>query len=44
MGVLKGADLLRLDNIKQMETPIASIGGAGTFDGIMTGVVAVLLA
>ena len=45
MGVLIGADILRLKNIKQLGTPLASIGGAGTFDGIfITGVVAVLLA
>jgi uncharacterized membrane protein len=45
LGVLIGADLLRLKDIRQLGTPIASIGGAGTFDGIfMTGIVAVLLA
>lgn len=45
MGVLIGADLLRLHNIRQMGIPMASIGGAGTFDGIfITGIVAVLLA
>lgn len=45
MGVLIGADILRLRAIKSMGAPIASIGGAGTFDGIfMTGIVAVLLA
>jgi len=45
IGVLIGADLLRLHNIRQMGTPLASIGGAGTFDGIfLTGIVAVLLA
>jgi uncharacterized membrane protein len=45
MGVLIGADLLRLGDIRRMGTPIASIGGAGTFDGIfITGIVAVLLA
>lgn len=45
MGVLIGADLLRLQNIRHMGAPIASIGGAGTFDGIfLTGIVAVLLA
>jgi len=45
LGVLIGADLLRLADIRKMGTPIASIGGAGTFDGIfITGVVAVLLA
>lgn len=45
LGVLIGADLMRLKNIRQMGIPIASIGGAGTFDGIfLTGIVAVLLA
>ncbi|MGM0595117.1 MAG: DUF1614 domain-containing protein [Pseudomonadota bacterium] len=45
MGVLIGADLLRLRDIRRMGAPIASIGGAGTFDGIfITGIVAVLLA
>ncbi|MGX2039006.1 DUF1614 domain-containing protein [Methylocaldum sp. MU1018] len=44
LGVLIGADLLRLKDIRRMAAPIASIGGAGTFDGIfMTGLVAVLL-
>jgi uncharacterized membrane protein len=44
-GVLIGADLLRLDDIRKMGAPIASIGGAGTFDGIfLSGLVAVLLA
>jgi uncharacterized membrane protein len=42
--VLIGADLLRLKDIRRMGTPVTSIGGAGTFDGIfMTGIVAVLL-
>jgi len=45
LGVLIGADLMRLGNIRKMGIPIASIGGAGTFDGIfLTGIVAVLLA
>ena len=45
LGVLLGADVLRLKDIRAMGTPIASIGGAGTFDGIfITGIVAVLLA
>ncbi|NIR59595.1 MAG: DUF1614 domain-containing protein [Gammaproteobacteria bacterium] len=45
LGVLVGADLLRLGDIRRMGTPVASIGGAGTFDGIfITGIVAVLLA
>lgn len=45
LGVLIGADLLRLKDIRELGTPLASIGGAGTFDGIyLTGLVAVLLA
>jgi uncharacterized membrane protein len=45
MGVLIGADLLRLPDIDRLHTPIASIGGAGTFDGIFfTGIIAALLA
>ncbi len=45
MGVLIGADILRLKDIRRLGAPVASIGGAGTFDGIfMTGVLAVLLA
>jgi uncharacterized membrane protein len=44
LGVLIGADLLRLKDVRRMAAPVASIGGAGTFDGIfMTGLVAVLL-
>lgn len=45
LGVLIGADLLHLKDIRKLGTPVASIGGAGTFDGIfLTGIVAVLLA
>jgi len=45
LGVLIGADLLRLKDVRKMGVPVASIGGAGTFDGIfITGIVAVLLA
>ena len=45
LGVLIGADLLRLGDIRKMGVPLASIGGAGTFDGIfLTGIIAVLLA
>ena len=45
MGVLIGADLLNFKHIPRMGAMIASIGGAGTFDGIfMTGILAVLLA
>jgi len=44
LGVLIGADLLRLKDVARLGAPIASIGGAGTFDGIfLTGIVAVLL-
>lgn len=44
LGTLIGADLLNLANIGRLGAPIASIGGAGTFDGIfLTGIVAVLL-
>jgi len=44
-GVLIGADILRLNNIAAFGTPVAAIGGAGTFDGIfMTGIIAALLA
>lgn len=45
LGVLIGADLLRMKDISRLGTPYASIGGAGTFDGIfITGIVAALLA
>ena len=45
LGTLIGADLLNLDKIQGLGAPIASIGGAGTFDGIfMNGLLAVLLA
>src|SRR6201994_3818554 len=45
MGTLIGADLSNLDKINGLGAPVASIGGAGTFDGIfLTGVLAVLLA
>jgi uncharacterized membrane protein len=45
MGTLIGADLLNLDVVQELGAPVASIGGAGTFDGIfLTGIMAVLLA
>ena len=45
LGVLIGADLLRIKDIRKMGTPIAAIGGAGTFDGVfITGIIAALLA
>jgi uncharacterized membrane protein len=45
LGTLIGADLLNLDKVKKLGAPVASIGGAGTFDGIfVTGILAVLFA
>jgi len=45
VGVLLGADVLHLPDIRDLGPPIASIGGAGTFDGIfLTGILAALLA
>ncbi len=42
---LIGADLLNLGRIQGLGTPVASIGGAGTFDGIfLTAILAVLIA
>ncbi|NTU49213.1 MAG: DUF1614 domain-containing protein, partial [Syntrophobacteraceae bacterium] len=44
LGTLIGADLLHLDKLSVLKAPVASIGGAGTFDGIfLTGILAVLL-
>jgi uncharacterized membrane protein len=38
-------DLLNLDAVRGLGAPVASIGGAGTFDGIfLIGIMAVLLA
>jgi uncharacterized membrane protein len=45
LGPLIGADLLHLKEIVKIAPATASIGGAGTFDGIvLSGIVAVLLA
>jgi len=45
LGVLIGADLLNLGDLQSLGAPVASVGGAGTFDGVfLTGVIAVLLA
>jgi uncharacterized membrane protein len=48
LGTLLGADVLHLLNAKtskSLHSPLLSIGGAGTFDGIfLTGILAVLLA
>ena len=45
LGTLIGADLSNLDKVSGLGAPVASIGGAGTFDGIfLTSIFAVLLA
>jgi uncharacterized membrane protein len=45
LGTLIGADLLNLNKVQGLGAPIASIGGAGTFDGIfVTGLLALLYA
>jgi uncharacterized membrane protein len=45
LGTLIGADLFNLDKIRGLGAPVASIGGAGTFDSIfLTGIIAVLIA
>ncbi len=44
LGVLIGGDLLNLKEIPRLGAPVASIGGAGTFDAIfLGGIIAVLL-
>lgn len=45
LGALIGADLLNLHKIPKLGAPVASIGGAGTFDGVfLSGIIAVVLA
>jgi len=45
LGTLIGADLLNIGQIQALGAPIASIGGAGKFDGIfLTGILSVFLA
>jgi len=45
LGTLIGADLSNLHKIPRLGAPVASIGGAGTFDGVfLSGIIAVLLA
>ena len=45
LGTLIGADLLNLGAVQGLGAPVASIGGAGTFDGIfLIGILAVLIA
>jgi uncharacterized membrane protein len=44
LGTLIGADITNLHNIPKLGAKIASIGGAGTFDGIfLSGIIAALL-
>ena len=45
LGTLLGADILNIGAIAELGTPVASIGGAGTFDGVfLSGILAVLIA
>jgi uncharacterized membrane protein len=45
LGTLIGADLTNLGKVRRLGSPLVSIGGAGTFDGVfVAGIVAVLLA
>jgi uncharacterized membrane protein len=44
LGTLIGGDLLHLRDVRAMAPAVASIGGAGTFDGVfLSGIAAVLL-
>lgn len=44
LGTLIGADLSNIDKLSSLGGGVASIGGAGTFDGVfLSGIVAVLL-
>ena len=45
LGTLIGADLMNFNRLSELNAPVASIGGAGTFDGIfLTGIASVLIA
>lgn len=45
LGTLVGADLTNLGKVRRLGAPVASIGGAGTFDGVfLAGIIAVVLA
>ncbi len=45
LGTLIGADITNFDKVRGLGAPVASIGGAGTFDGIfLTSIIAVLFA
>ena len=44
LGTLLGADLLNLHRLRSLGAGVASIGGAGTFDGVfLSGIIAVFL-
>ena len=44
LGTLIGGDLLNLHKLGELGASVASIGGAGTFDGVfLSGIVAVVL-
>jgi uncharacterized membrane protein len=44
LGTLIGADLLNLRRLRELGAGVASIGGAGTFDGVfLSGMIAVVL-
>jgi len=44
LGTLIGADLLNLSRLRELGAGVASIGGAGTFDGVfLSGIIAVVL-
>ena len=44
LGTLVGGDIMNLGRIQGLGAPVASIGGAGTFDGVfLSGILAVLL-
>lgn len=45
LGTLIGGDLLNLGRVQSLGTSVASIGGAGTFDGVfITGLLAMIIA
>jgi uncharacterized membrane protein len=45
LGTLIGADLANLPRIRELASPMVSIGGAGTFDGVfLSGIIAAFLA
>ena len=44
LGTLIGADVLNLRRVRELGAGVASIGGAGTFDGVfLSGIIAVVL-